>query len=207
MVAVMSLEMPARLQETVARHDLLLAVRAGDARAREEFAAEAGRAAFAFALQLLRNPEDARDVSQESVVRLLGSLDRVDVQRGSRSWLFRIVRNLVIDLQRRNRVRKTQPLETLLGDSATEMTDPQADPHRDLQRRRLQERMWRALQTLSNPHREILVLREYQDLSYAEIASVLEIAEGTVMSRLHGARKNLRSVLLDGNDSLEGGYR
>lgn len=205
MVALMRIELTPESNQGVGRLDLVAAVLAGDRAAREEFAAEAGQSAFRFALQLLRNPEDARDISQEAVLRLLDSLDRVDPMRGARSWLYRIVRNLAIDLQRRNRVRRAQPIDDLVGADSLQLIDAQADPDRDLQKSRLQERIWLALESLPEQQSQILVLREYQDLSYREIAAVLEIAEGTVMSRLHAARKSLRSVLLSDGGVLEGG--
>ena len=62
----------------------------------------------------------------------------------------------------------------------------------------LQKRIWKCLQAVTVQHREILILRDYQDLSYREISEVLGIPLGTVMSRLHAARKKLREELLEG---------
>ena len=75
------------------------------------------------------------------------------------------------------------------------MISPRPGPEARAERRELQRRIWSLLGGLSQMHREILVLRDYQDLSYAEIATVLGIPKGTVMSRLHAARRSLRDRL------------
>jgi RNA polymerase sigma-70 factor (ECF subfamily) len=88
-----------------------------------------------------------------------------------------------------------ESLEGYLERTGAEPASPGPGPEAQLRRQRLQERVWQALSRLSEKHREILVLRDYQDLSYAEIASVLGIPKGTVMSRLHAARCSLRRRL------------
>ena len=130
--------------------------------------------------------------------RFFTSLDRFDEQRPVLPWLFRIVRNRVVDLGRRESLRRGPSLDT--GSPRGEAIDPVdhgADPHQDSERLDLQRRIWAALEELQEAHREILVLRDYQDLSYRQIAEVLEIPQGTVMSRLHAARKSLRARLLE----------
>ena len=73
---------------------------------------------------------------------------------------------------------------------------PLADPSAAAEQHELQRRIWRAISELSDAHREILVLRDYHDLAYREISEVLSIPQGTVMSRLHAARKSLREILI-----------
>ena len=177
---------------------LVARTKAGDAASREELAERSGRAAYSFALQLVRNQADAQDVAQDSLIRFFSSLDRFDEERPVLPWLFRIVRNRVVDLGRRESLRRGLSLDT--GSRQGEAIDPvdhKADPHRDSERLDLQKRIWASLEDLQEAHREILVLRDYQDLSYRQIAEVLEIPQGTVMSRPHPARKSLRAHLLD----------
>lgn len=179
----------------IANAPLIERARRGEPDARESLAREAVRPAFLFALQLLGDGEDARDVAQEAVMRLLRTLDRFDAARPMRPWLFRIVRNVAIDLQRSRRVRPTQSLTEIAEKRPDRLVDGSPGPFDHAERRELQERIWAALDTLPSEHREILVLRDYQDLSYAEIAMTLEIPLGTVMSRLHRARRQLRDHL------------
>lgn len=167
----------------------------GVAEARERLAARHRRSAYLLALQLLGNPDDALDVAQESMLRFFGRLESFDAGRPVRPWLFQIVRNQVRDLRRRRRVRKSEPLEPEAGDLSRQIADPSQDPEASAAAAELRRRIWRALSTLGERQREILVLRDYHDLAYAEMAEVLKIPVGTVMSRLHGARKALRRVL------------
>jgi RNA polymerase sigma-70 factor (ECF subfamily) len=151
--------------------------------------------AYVFALQLTGNPDDALDVAQDAMVRFFRSLDRFDASRPVRPWLLRIVRNLVRDRARRMRVRRTESLEPAADALRFEPKDPTPDPEAQTARRELQTLLWSCLRELPPRYREVLVLRDYQDLAYAEIATTLKIPRGTVMSRLHRARRLLRDVV------------
>lgn len=172
--------------------ELVARAQSGETAAREELARCLARPAYLLALQLLRDPEGARDVAQEALLRFFAHLDRIDPQRPPRPWLFAIVRNLVRDLQRH---RLRWRMADLDGPDAVELVDPSGNAEVEVQRQELRRRVWQALASLPAKHREILVLRDYQDLTYAEIAQVLGIALGTVMSRLHRARRALRDRL------------
>ena len=184
-----------------AETDLVIRARAGDPAAQEELAQLHRRAAYFLALQLLGNREDAMDVAQDAMLRLFTTLHRFDVRRPLRPWLYQIVRNRVIDLMRRRKVRACDSLDAVDedGNRRYEPVDVNVDLDRDVSRSQLRAAMWRTLATLPHKQREILVLRDYQDLSYAEIAETLAIPLGTVMSRLHGARKRLRRALQEQN--------
>lgn len=160
------------------------------------------RAAYLFALQLVGNGEDARDVTQEAMLRFFEQLGRFDEDRPVRPWLLRIIRNQVIDLWRHRQVRKEESFEGAANALSREIVDPAASPAIDAQRSELRRRVWQALSTLRSEQREILVLRDYHDQSYKEIAAILGIPLGTVMSRLHSARKALRRTLLQDKESL-----
>ena len=151
--------------------------------------------AYVFALQLIGNPDDALDVAQDAMVRFFRSLDRFDASRPVRPWLLRIVRNLVRDRARRMRVRRTESLEPAEDALRFEPKDPTPGPEAQTARRELQALLWSCLRELPPRYREVLVLRDYQDLAYAEIATTLKIPRGTVMSRLHRARRLLRDVV------------
>ena len=183
----------------LSEHELLVRARAGDRRAQAQLAQEYRRPMYFLALQLLGNPDDAMDVVQDSLVRFLTNLHRFDESRPLRPWLFQIVRNRVIDLMRRRKVRKHDSIDARddEGNPQVQLLDPTVDPHRDAKQSQLRVHLWQALESLSPAQREILVLRDYQDLSYAEIAETLKIPIGTVMSRLHGARIRLKQIVED----------
>lgn len=178
---------------------LIARARSGDAAACETLVRKHRQAAYLLALQLLRNREDALDVTQDALIRLLSTLHRFDPKRPVKPWLYRIVRNLVIDLRRRQRVRRHDSLDERNEDGGPKLqpVDPTADPEDDAARTQLRRHLWEALADLTQPHREILVLRDYHDLSYREIAETLDVPIGTVMSRLHAARRQLRARVAD----------
>ncbi len=170
--------------------------------AREELARRYRRPAFLFAYQLLGNRDDALDVAQDAMLKFFSSLERFESHRPVQPWLFRIVRNRAVDVVRRQKIRRAGSLDD--PERAHEpAARPEASPELQAQKRQLQAKVWEAIHRLPEKQREILVLRDYQDLAYAEISTVLGIPKGTVMSRLHGARKALRTAvagLLGGKD-------
>lgn len=176
---------------------LVTRARAGDGDAQAELAERHRKALFFLALQLMGNRDDAMDVAQEALLRFFKTLHRFDCRRPVRPWLFQIVRNRVVDLYRRQKVRRHDSLDATDhdGNPYLVLVDSSVNPERDLARSELRVRILEALGQLSHIQREILVLRDYQDLSYSEIAETLNIPIGTVMSRLHGARKRLRQKL------------
>ncbi|MGH9382299.1 MAG: RNA polymerase sigma factor [Thermoanaerobaculia bacterium] len=110
---------------------------------------------------------------------------------------FAIVRNRVRDLRRWRGRWRMEAFDGAGRDRVDELIDYGADPLAGVEQRQLQLRIWRALGALPEPQREILVYRDYHDLPYAEIAELLGILLGTVMSRLHRARRALRDQLAD----------
>jgi len=152
-----------------------------------------GGGAHALAMQLLGNAEDAADAVQDAFATALSRPDRYDASKGPlKPWFLRVVRNRCLDMLRRRRPT----------DSAVDgLSDGSANPEhlvRDAQR---VTAIRSALACLPPDRREIIVLRDYMDLSYGEIADVLGIAPGTVMSRLHRARMALREVLETDEDN------
>jgi len=174
---------------------LVVSASNGEQWARQELGQRVGRWGYVFALQLTGDRELALDVAQDGALRFFQNLNRFDANRPIEPWLYQIIRNRVRDLARRERLRRHESLDTWLEQGRPETADTIADPAAEVERIDLQRRIWRAVSRLSDPHREIFVLRDYHDLSYREIAEVLSIPQGTVMSRLHAARTNLRALL------------
>jgi len=178
-----------------AERELVRRARAGDDAAREELAVNHRRAAYLLALQLLGNRDDALDATQDALLRFFSTLDRFRPEQPVRPWLYSIVRNRCRDLMRRGRVRRAEPLDAEPDRWRPELVDNSVDPELDAERSELRRQVFAALGGLQRDHREILVLRDYQDLSYEEIAKVLRVPRGTVMSRLHRARKAMGAAL------------
>ena len=145
---------------------------------------------------MLGNRDDAMDVAQDAMLRFFTSLGSFDSERRVQPWLFMIVRNQVRDLWRRRQHRPGEGRGDAGEALARQLVDPAANPEADLRRRELKHCVWQALGELPDAKREIIVLRDFHDLSYSDIAQVLDIPLGTVMSRLHGRASSRSSMPL-----------
>jgi RNA polymerase sigma-70 factor (ECF subfamily) len=138
--------------------------------------------AGAYALALLRSRPDAEDAVQTAALRGLERLHTYDDRRPFKGWWFAILRNGCMDQLRR---RKAAPTTPLAGDYPAPETTSEFD----------WARLDEAIAALASTHQEILRLRYYGELSYAELAQALQVPVGTVMSRLHAARKALAGLM------------
>lgn len=149
--------------------------------------AQLGNGAHAFATQILGNPDDAADAVQDALATALTNPTAYDSRKGAlKPWFMRVVRNRCLDMLRRRRVSSV-PVE--------ELHDTAAGPEESAIDAEQSDAIRRGLAAIPGEKREIIVLRDYLDMSYAEIADVLNVAPGTVMSRLHRARLALKETL------------
>lgn len=146
-----------------------------------------GNGAHALATQMLGNAEAAQDAVQDAFASVLHRPEAFDASKGTlKSWFLTVVHNRCIDL-----IRRRRPEDSDIG----ELIDSGTGPDQVLEIAERDQALKHALEQLRNGQRQIIVLRDYVDLSYAEIANVLDIAPGTVMSRLHRARMALKEEL------------
>ncbi len=156
------------------------------------------------ALKLTRRPEEAEDLVQETLLRAYRFFHQYEAGTNIKAWLFRIMRNLVIN---RYRKRQREPetvdiggveatLEALMKPSRSAEAGS-ATPEQILVDGSVDEEIEKALAALPDEYRMVLLLAAMEGLSYREIAGVLEIPIGTVMSRLHRARRMMQSKLVD----------
>lgn len=149
--------------------------------------AKLGNGAHALATQILGNAEDAADAVHDSFASVLSRPDAYNANKGPlKPWFFRVVRNRCLDMIRRRRDST---------DQVSELIDPAPNPEQRVADDQRSARIAGGLASLSQDKREVVVLRDFLDLSYAEIANILNIAPGTVMSRIHRARVELKEVL------------
>jgi RNA polymerase sigma-70 factor, ECF subfamily len=156
---------------------------------------------YGYAVVLSRNSDEAQDLVQETCLRALRAIDGLRAEASVKSWLFTILRNIWLNQLRQ---RRTSPhLIDLDGDEygTYEPADALQDPHKDFANKVEREQVRVAIQQLPVEFREIIMLREYEELSYQEIAGLLECPIGTVMSRLARARSKLRDLLSDRQQS------
>jgi len=147
--------------------------------------------------QISGDAEEAQDLAQETFLRAWRALATYDSARSFRNWLFAVARNLHRDLYRH---RRTVPSPVAFAAEQTaQLPDPRLSPEGALIVKERRERVWRALDRLNPRDRQILVLKEIEDLRYGEIAKILEIPEGTVASRIYHARRALKEVWEEGS--------
>jgi RNA polymerase sigma-70 factor (ECF subfamily) len=153
-------------------------------------------------LRICGNPDDAFDLSQEAFLKAWRGWHgfRGDSEAGT--WLYRLTVNVCTDHMRKKARRGTA---VSLDDSALPVPDLRYEPSVSLDRKELSRVLEESLMKLSAEHRQIITLRETLELSYNEIAGMLDIEEGTVKSRLARARLALRGYMIDyGNDLRDG---
>lgn len=152
------------------------------------------RRAYAAAYAIVGNREDAVDLAQDAFVRAYGAMARFDTAMPFYPWLHRIVRNTCLNhLKRRGRRGETS-LDALISDGY-EPVETGADPEASALALEERAQILAAMDTLPHAQQEILRLRHLLELSYAEIAATLGVPIGTVMSRLHAARRALKQAL------------
>ena len=167
--------------------ETLRRARAGDRTAYSALVRRHQRAVHRHLLRMVGVPDDAMELTQEVFVRAWQALPQWQPTAQFRTWLLRIASNAALDLLRRRKTVEFVPLD----DSVFEVAHPAAGPERQAQATQELRRLEAALARLTPEHREILLLREIEDLSYEELASALSLTVGTVKSRLARARAAL----------------
>jgi RNA polymerase sigma-70 factor (ECF subfamily) len=153
---------------------------------------------FGLAMSMVRNREDALDVTQETFLHVHRSIGGFRFSAKFSTWLYRIATNLCLDhFRRASRSPRTIELPPSEEETAPmQWEDPAAErPDNAVHRSEVRRALEGAFAQLSPPHRAVMVLREVEGLSYEEIAAVVGCSIGTVMSRLHYARKRLQTLL------------
>jgi RNA polymerase sigma-70 factor (ECF subfamily) len=167
--------------------DLIERSLAGDERAFAALVEAHQRVLYNLALRMVRNPEDARDLTQTVFIKAYRNLERFDRRHRFFSWVYRIMMNEAI-----NHLRARRPQEML----EEGLLAPGDTPDRHFERAQVDERVRRAVMLLEEDHRDVIVLRHFLLRSHREMSALLGIPEKTVKSRLHTARQRLGEVLV-----------
>ncbi len=194
----------ARIREAEEDRALIAKAQDGDKVAFRQLVERHQRRAFAIALALVRDENDARELVQEAFLRVYKGLNNFQGGSSFFTWLYRIITNLSIDL-----IRKPGRQLTDLDDSRFESDEAQeaqfpllsrvdgADPLDVVRRGEIAARLQSALDALPSYHRGVIVMREIEGLSYEEMAQAMGVSKGTIMSRLFHARQKLQKALVD----------
>ncbi len=176
--------------------DLVRRCRAGDGTAWETIVVAFSRRIFNLAYRFTSSIEAAEDLTQEVFVRIFRTLDQYEPKQGDlQNWLMRLARNLVIDDYRR---RQRTPQDTRsedLDDHTYHLSSVNLSPQKEIERRELSQQVQAGIDKLPPDLRVCVILRDIEELSYAEIVELLQIPEGTVKSRINRGRIELAKIL------------
>lgn len=175
----------------------------GDQSAFEQLLDHYQKPVYHQALRLVGNPEDAADVTQEVFIKVWKHLPSFRGESSFSTWLYRLTDNAALDLIRREKKRRG---DSSLDDEESALTlpaDPAPTPHQAIEQKELHQAVADGLAQLSEEHRQVLVMREINGLSYEQIGSILDLSPGTVKSRIARARISLAKFLQKAGNFFE----
>lgn len=181
--------------------ELLAGLRAGDEHAYEQMVRAYGGRLLAVARRMLRSEEDARDAVQDAFLNAFRSIDRFAGQARLSTWLHRIVVNAALMKLRTRRRKPESSIEDMLPSFREDghMTDPAEEwrkaPEAEVGRKQMRELVLDKIHELPEAHRNVLLLRDIEELDTEAAAEALEVSVGAVKTRLHRARQALRGLL------------
>ena len=191
--------MKAKLDQSSANDEQLVeTAQKGDMGAFEELVARHRDKIYARAFSMMRNEDEALDLSQEAWVKGWQRLQQFHGESSFGTWMTRIVINLCLDQLRRRKRQRTESIEEMDEESGgveRQMPVVVINPTENLERGELRKRIDQALGQLSHEHRTVLVLHEFEEMEYKEIARTMDCSIGTVMSRLFYARRKMAVLL------------
>jgi RNA polymerase sigma-70 factor, ECF subfamily len=190
-----ALEVPVRHDDT----ELVKRLQAGDQTAFRVLFDRYNRRVFAVAFGVVKNPQDALDVVQEAFIKVHKHIGGFQGSSSFYTWLYRIAMNLAIDHVRRSRkiveFDDSVKREDAAGDGTLLPRMVHENPSKTAIQKELSQRIEAALSELPEYHRAVIVLREVEGMSYEEMAQVLKVPKGTIMSRLFHARRKMQERL------------
>ena len=181
--------------------EMVAAVLEGDPEAYRVLVERYERRIYHVIYGMVRNPEDARDLAQDAFVKAFQNLHRFRLEAKFYTWLCRIAMNVAIDHLRKMKHRSHAEFDDTRGGSegaqVVRLHSAKDDPSENVARSRMYKTIMDAVETLPEDQKQVLILREIEDMPYKDIADVLDIPEGTVMSRLYYARRRLQQLLAE----------
>ena len=204
---------PSRHNEADLDVKLVTRCKRGDNAAFAELVERYQRKVYSIALGMVKNQEDAMDITQDAFVKVHKYLGNFQGSSSFYTWLYRIVINLSIDHIRRSGKRPNTEFDERIGtndnkDDVSHFMSNRNDlnPSKVVGRKELADRIQDAISELPPYHQAVIIMREVEGLSYTEMAKIMQVSKGTIMSRLHHARQKLRRILdpyIDGSLTLE----
>lgn len=157
------------------------------------------KTAYNIALRMLKNPDDAMDISQEAFIKVYKSIKTFNFESAFSTWLYRIVTNTCLDFLRKKNANVysiDNPIQTDDGEIERDIPDSSDGPEEALEKKLTKELVNNAINKLDENHRIVIILRDIQGFSYEEISNILDCSIGTVKSRINRARNNLKEIII-----------
>ena len=181
--------------------ELVHRARKGDELAFEQLVTDNEKRIYNLCCRLTGNPDDGAELAQEAFLNAWRGLEKFHGESSFATWLYRLASNACIDFLRKEKRRRSLSMTLSLDDEEegrqAELPDQRFAPEERLEQAENRRAIAQALEAVSPEHRQVLVMREINGLSYAEIGQVLGLEEGTVKSRIARARAALRKRLLE----------
>jgi len=171
----------------------------GNIEAFEELIAKYEKTAYNIAFKMLRNQDDAMDVSQEAFIKVFKSIKTFNFESSFSTWLYRIVTNTCLDFLRKNNNNVysiDSPINTEEGEIQRDIPDTVNTPEEMLEKQLTKELVQNSINKLDDNHKAVIILRDIEGFSYEEISQILGCSLGTVKSRISRARNNLKDIIL-----------
>jgi len=170
-------------KQEISEKDAIKAVAKGDKEAYQVIVTKYKRPSYYVALGLVKNSQDALDISQEAFIRAFYRIKKFDQSKDFYPWFYKLLKNLCLDHLRRRKVMNEIPIENM---SIFEDTDQNLE---------LRNVLWKGIEQLSFAQKEVIILKYFHQYSYKEIAQVIQKPLGTVMSSLYYAKKKLKEII------------
>ncbi len=184
----------------IIERELIKKSQKGDIESFEKLISSYQKKVFNIAFGMMRNHDDAYDISQEVFIRVFKSIRKFKGQSSFSTWLYRITTNACLDELRRRKNNKNiisidQEIQLEEGEVFRQIEDDGPTPELAAERNELREIIGEAISQLSDEHKEVIVLRDIQGFSYDDIADIIKCPQGTVKSRINRARRTLKEIL------------
>ncbi len=174
----------------------------GDADAFEHIVKKYEKKVYNLALRYLKNRDDALDLSQEVFIQVYNNLAQFRGDSQFSTWIYRVTYNKCVDMLRKTQKLRRNVVMSTDDENFFETRDRRASIEEDYEGRETLVTVMKIIDTLPSEQRDVVILRYIKDLSYSQIADVLEIAEGTVKSRLNRARLKIKEQLKESGTNV-----
>ncbi len=178
--------------------EIIVRIKSGDVNAYEALVLDNQNRVYSLALRMTGNADDAQDLSQEAFIKAYTSLDKFKGLSSFSTWIYTIAANLCRDFLRKSKKGEITSITYISEDNTSEdidIPDIRPDPQDELERAELRRYIADGLLTLSVDHRQIIIMRDINGMSYDEIAAALNISIGTVKSRIARGRLKLAAFI------------